>query len=500
MDEYKICTKAGNYIGVKEKLGVIAFKGIPFAQPPLGELRWQPPQPLATYDNKRQTDIYPPAPVQLNYPRHLADQMEEPIHIPISEDCLYLNVWTSDLTTPKKGILFWIYGGSYAIGHASRVQSRGEAFVSAHPEIVVVAPNYRLGVFGSINLEMFDGGEEYKFSNNLNLLDQRAALLWTRENAHLFGADPNTITLYGHSAGSNAICHHLASEESLPLFRGAICQSSFLQGPPPRSLEESRKASEEIFRYLGVTTLKGALSVSCDALLEAQKQVFGEIYGSPVVDNAVVFENEFGRMLDGTVSDKQILIGYSNGERDSGFVGLNDQESIDKVVGNNKRILKGRSEPVDKYLECHSGEKVSQLCMTAQTELMMTIPAELMARALSLHNDVYQFQFSWADPESEIRAPHGAPCPFVFGNQVSQCAPTQLKDQMQETWANFVSEGNPNNASIPTWPQYTPDGGAVMDIGEIWKAIDGFWETDYPIFAPLFEDYYALKEALGDGN
>ena len=150
---------------------------------------------LTVYDNKRRADYFSRPPhIQLNYPQHLADQMEEPIHTPISEDCLYLNVWVSDLTTPKKGILFWIYGGSYAIGHASRVQSRGEAFVAAHPDIMVVAPNYRLGVFGSINLDFFDGSDQYRCSNNLNLLDQRAALQWVRENARLFGADPDTIT------------------------------------------------------------------------------------------------------------------------------------------------------------------------------------------------------------------------------------------------------------------------------------------------------------------
>ena len=93
MDQYQITTKAGTYIGTKENSGVLTFKGIPFAQPPLGDLRWQPPQPLTVYDNKRRADIFPPAPIQLNYPQHLADQMEEPIHIPISEDCLYLNVW-----------------------------------------------------------------------------------------------------------------------------------------------------------------------------------------------------------------------------------------------------------------------------------------------------------------------------------------------------------------------------------------------------------------------
>lgn len=500
MDEYQIKTKAGNYIGTKEASGVISFKGIPFAQAPLGELRWQAPQPLKTFDKKRQADIFPPAPIQQNYPQHLADQMLEPIHIPISEDCLYLNLWTADLTTPKKGILFWIYGGSYAIGHASRTQSRGESFVKAHPEIVVVAPNYRLGVFGSIDLSMFGDSELYKYSNNLNLLDQRAALLWVKENAHLFGADPENITLYGHSAGSNAICHHLASEESIPLFKRAICQSSFLQGPPPRTLKESRVASEKIFDFLGIDTLDEALSVSADSLLRAQNHVFGEIYGSPVIDNVVIEENEFQRVLDGTLSDKEIMIGYSNGERDSGFVGLSYEESVRKLFNDNKSLLNNNIKPIEDYLSKHDGQDIQQLCMTAQTELMMTIPAEILARACSLHNKVYQFQFSWSDKKSNVRAPHGAPCPFVFGNQIPDTAPGGLVEEMQSTWSSFVSTGNPNNELIPKWSLYSASGGEVMDINETWIPIDGFWDIDYPIFAPLFEDYYQLEKVLNDGD
>lgn len=496
MEDYRIETKAGCYIGTQEKSGVLSFKGIPFAQPPLGELRWQPPQPLATYDNERRADIYPPAPIQLNYPRHLADQMKEPIHIPISEDCLYLNVWASDLKTPKKGILFWVYGGSYAIGHASRVQARGEAFVAAHPEIVVVAPNYRLGVFGSINLDVLGASEAYKWSNNLNLLDHRAALQWVRENAAAFNADPGTITLYGHSAGSNAICHHLASEESLPLFQRAICQSSFLQGPPPRTLEESAEASRKVFDYLGITALDEALAVSADNLLRAQQIVFGDIYGSPVIDNLVVKEGEFDRLIAGVAADKEVMIGYSNGERDSGFVGLNDEEAIDKVIKSNQRFLKGDRTPVDQYLSNHTDEPVLQACETAQTELMMTIPAELMARACALHDKVYQYQFSWADPSTGLRAPHGAPCPFVFGTQVPKCAPKDLQKQVQDTWASFIATGNPNNSSIPAWPEYTSHGGTVMNIDSEWTPVNGFWDKDYPVFAPLFDDYNALKEAL----
>lgn len=481
-----IDTKEGRYVGTVEPSGVISFKGIPFAQPPLGELRWMPPQPVATFDTERHTDIYPPAPVQLNYPKHLADQMGEPIHIPISEDCLYLNVWAADLETPKKGILFWIYGGSYAIGHASRVQARGESLVAAHPEIVVVAANYRLGVFGSVDMSILGGGEEYALSNNLNLLDQRAALEWVRANAAEFGADPETITLYGHSAGSNSVCHHLVSEDALPLFKRAICQSSFLEGPPNRTMQQAKEQSKKIFEAAGVNTVEEALSISSDKLLEAQREVFGEIYGSPVVDGLVVKPGELDALASGIAAGKEIMIGYSNGERDSGFVGLSEEECLSRVRTTNAAHLNGHEEKVDQYLELHSELSTQVACMNMQAELMMTIPAEIQARAAAKYSPLYQYVFTWADPSTGIRAYHGAPGPFVFGNQVPECAPENLQGQVQDAWAAFIATGNPNCPAIPQWPAYGKNGGTVMQIGAEWQPCEGYWDKDFALFGSLF--------------
>lgn len=138
--------------------------------------------------------------------------------------------------------------------------------------------------------------------------------------------------------------------------------------------------------------------------------------------------------------------------------------------------------------------------MTLQAELAMTIPAEIQARALSRHSSVFQYRFSWSDPGTDIRAPHGAPCPFVFGNQVPCCAPEQLGKQVQEAWVNFIVKGDPNNALIPAWECYRPDGGAVMDIDEEWKLIEDFWQQDFDLLSPLFEGASRLGEERPDGD
>jgi para-nitrobenzyl esterase len=495
MKRHTIETKTGCYTGVVEPSGVISFRGIPFADPPVGKLRWQPPQPVSTYDSVRTVDLYPPAPVQQNYPKHLADMMHEPLHIPISEDCLYLNVWAADLDTPKKGVLVWVFGGSYAIGHASRIESRGERFVAAHPEILFVSANYRLGVFGSIDLSVLEGGASASpLSNNLNLLDQRAALSWVRDNASAFNADPDTITLYGHSAGSNAICHHLASNESGKLFARAICQSSFLQGPPPRTLDQARADAQKIFDYLDVHTLDAALNLSAARLLEAQAAVFGEIYGSPVLDELTLPKDEFGALLNGSAAGKEIMMGYANGERDGRLAGMDPDAAVGKVIADNKKFLNGDSKPIEEFLRRHGDMPKQQAAMTAQAELAMLIPADIQARALAKHSKVYQYEFCWADASTGIRAPHGAPNPFVFGTDIPESAPKDLERQMQNTWASFIASGDPNNSDIPRWNAYTEHGGTVMTIDSKWKAVDGFWDTDYPIFAPLFEDSKRLED------
>lgn len=491
-----IDTKEGRYVGTVEASGVISFKGIPFAQPPLGDLRWLPPQPVATFDTERHADLYPPAPVQLNYPKHLADQMGEPIHIPISEDCLYLNVWSADLETPKKGILFWVFGGSYAIGHASRIQARGENFVAAHPEIVVVAANYRLGVFGSVDLSVLGGGNEYSLSNNLNLLDQRAALKWVRENAQEFAAEGCPITLFGHSAGSNAICHHLVSEDSLPLFERAICQSSFLEGPPPRTLSEARDASRRLFDAAGVSTVEQALFISSDKLLAAQHEVFGEIYGSPVIDGLAIKPGELERLGSGVAADKEVMIGFSNGERDSGFVGLSDDECIDRILRTNGKLLAGNEGIVDEYCSIHPELSTQVACMSLQAELVMTVPAEIQARLTAKHSKVYQYVFSWADETTGVRAYHGAPCPFVFGNQIPACAPADLSKKIQDAWASFIANGDPNCDSVPTWAPYSENGGSVMDISAEWKLCEGYWNEDYALLSHLFPSAALLGKEL----
>lgn len=494
--EHVIHTPKGTFVGTVENSGVISFKGIPYAKPPIGKLRWQPPQPLENNAHIVPADKFPPAPIQPDMPESLAARLGEAIHTPQSEDCLYLNMWCWDVTTPKKAILFWIYGGSYTIGHASRLQERGETFVAQNHDIVVVACNYRLGVFGSLNLSSIDPEGKYAYSCNLNLLDQQAALRWVKENAEFFGGDSERITLYGHSAGSNSISHHLAVPQSTQLFQRAICQSSFLIGHGTVSYEESNCAAKKILALIGADTLDDALSASAEKLLSAQVELYGQAYPPPVEDNITVQSNELDRIAAGELHDKQFLIGTSTGEYDQLFTGLTEEEALCKTITRNKERLGNNPECLlESFATLHPEMPKTLAFATANNELGMTLGGEIQARACALHNTVYKFLFAWSDPSTGMRAPHGAPCPFFFGNNIPEQAPNHLEEMVQEAWGNFIRTGNPSGSNIPQWPAYSNNKQPTMIIDETWNVSDSVWEKDYPFWESLFpETAYAEKE------
>ena len=490
-------TRHGRYVGTVEGSGVVSFKGIPFAKPPVGELRWMPPQKLDPGSLTMPADAYPPAPIQPDMPEPLAKRLGEATHRVQSEDCLYLNMWAWDLDTPKKAVLFWVYGGSFTIGDASRLQSRGERFVANHHDIVVVAPNYRLGVLGSLNLSALDEAGKYADSCNLNLLDQRAALEWVHENADAFGGDAGNITMYGHSAGSNSISHHLAIPESSKLIDKAICQSSFLVGHGTVSIDESLEFAKKFFDLLGVETLEDALAISAEALKGAQQKLCGLAYTPPVCDMRTVFPNELERLASGELKGKKILIGNSTGEFDQLFAGKTVEEARSLVMSRAEQRIGNDAKWVDGFCELHPEMGEVEALMTANNELCMTYGGELQARALAGSNEVRKFLFSWADPESGARAPHGAPCPFVFGNDIPFNAPADLYEKTQGVWASFIKSGEVEGEGVPAWPQYGRDGGFVMDIDEVWSLLDDPWKGDFAYWAPVYPEVDCVK---GEGN
>lgn len=495
MNHIVVKTEQGEAHGYVQPNGVLAFKNLPFAT----ARRWQAPCPVEQYpEGWAGSEAYGLAPIQPPPDPFWAQRNQEPVDFPQGEDCLNLNVWTCDLERPKKAVLFWVYGGSFLQGYNYKRAYLPENFVKAHPEIVVVAPNYRVGVLGSLNLSPLTQAPEYQYSNNLALMDIVCALKWVQKNIGAFGGDADCITMYGHSAGSNAISHLLVMPSAKGLFRRAICQSSYMTDLGTVALDTSVEIAKKFFELAKVETLEQALALKPDELLAAQKGLFRFQYGgskaskmfSPVEDSLTVMPQAFSNFVGGELNIQQLMVGGSQGEYDQMFLQKDLEESKDFVIQRNadKKVTQ---QDVEAFIALHPEMTEKEACMTIHNDLGLSLGGEFIGRACAGRIPVYEYVFRLRDPQEGWRALHGAPCSYVFGTNMPLGAPEHLETEMMDTWAAFINTGDPNNSRIPAWPQYKPDG-AVMCIDETWSVEEGYWKQDFAFWGPRFAEYRVL--------
>ncbi|WP_434311746.1 carboxylesterase family protein [Hominifimenecus sp. rT4P-3] len=485
-----VTAPCGTIEGFQGNESVFTFLNIPFAR----AKRWQLPELLSPFSETLEAKAYGPAPIQAEPDPFFAKRNGDFLNVPTSEDCLNLNIWTADLKTPKKAVLFWVYGGAYIVGYNYKRLNLPEKLVKAHPELIVVAPNYRLGVLGSLNLSSLDPDGSYKYSNNLALLDLIAALKWTNKNIQAFGGDPDNVTLYGHSAGSNAISHLLVIPEAEDYFQKAICQSSYMTDLGTVALDTSEEISRKFFELAGVSSLEEALKLSTDQILEAQKKLFGFRYGgskasklfSPVQDEWTVSKEAFKRLVNGEFKVQALMIGGSEGEYDQMFLKMDEAETKIAVIQKNQDKQVTESD-VEQFRSLHPELTPKEAYMTVHNQLGLRLGGEWIGRACCSHIPVYEFAFCLRDPKEGWRALHGAPCNYVFGNLIPEGAPKHLSSQMMDVWAAFATTGDPNTPSIPQWPKYESDG-AVMTIGEQWELELEYWKKDFDFWKDRFAE------------
>lgn len=480
----------GTIEGFQGEEGVCIFLNIPFAKAG----RWQAPKAIPPFSGVLEAKAYGPAPIQAEPDPFFAKRNGDFLDVPTSEDCLNLNIWAADLKTPKKAVLFWVYGGSYIMGYNYKRLNLPEKLVKAHPDLLVVAPNYRVGVLGSLNLSSVDPDGAYRFSNNLALLDLIAALRWTNQNIEAFGGDPENVTMYGHSAGSNAISHLLVIPEAEEFFQKAIIQSSYMTDLGTVAMDTSEEIGRKFLELAGVSSLEEALALSAEQILEAQKKLFGFRYGgskasklfSPVQDELTVSSEAFRRLAEGDFKAKALMIGGSEGEYDQMFLKMNTEETKASVIQRNSD--KGVTEAdMEAFRLLHPEMTEKEAYMSVHNDLGLRLGGEWIGRACCSHIPVYEFTFRLRDPKEGWRALHGAPCNYVFGNLIPEGAPEQLSFQMMDVWAAFAKSGDPNTPAIPEWPKYEPDG-AVMAIGEQWELDRGYWKKDFAFWKDRFAE------------
>ena len=452
--------------------GVRVFKGIPFAAPPVGPLRWRAPQAAAAWSGIRAADTFSAVcPQHGSYPPESAPE-------PTSEDCLYLNIWTPAEPAAKPlPVMVWIYGGALENGSASTPLYAGDGF--AKRGVILVTLNYRLGVLGFLALDSLRKESPAGVSGNYGLLDQIAALQWVQRNIGAFGGDARRVTIFGQSSGSISVSTLVASPLAKGLFQRAIGESGGLFEPLDLSSGFSLAGAEnngrEFARRQGAPTLAQLRAKSVSDLLNTPFD------GHFVVDGYVLKESPFDAYRRHAQNDVDVLVG-SNADEGQLFL---QKKAV--TVGNLKAILGADfPAPLVWLLNPNPGTTDSEARLAAATvegDMRFRWDMWRWARLAAEYGgkQVYFYQFSRTPPFPSgnryygLGATHGMEMTYVFDHLGQREVPWTAKDRelaavLPEYWANFAKSGDPNGPELPVWPSFRESPDKVMFLGEELRA------------------------------
>jgi para-nitrobenzyl esterase len=460
----QVRTEAGLVAGSKSADGkVVIFKGIPFAAPPVGELRWKEPQPVSPWKGVRKATEFGARCMQARIFEDMVFRDAGP-----SEDCLYLNVWTPGTSAKTKlPVMVWIYGGGFQAGATSEPRQDGEHL--AHKGVVIVSMNYRLGIFGFFSHPGLTAESAHHASGNYGLMDQAAALKWVHENIAAFGGDPNNVTIFGESAGSSAVSALMASPLSKGLIRAAIGESgAFFEKPlKAKRLEESERRDAVLAESLRLKSLGQLRGVSAEKLLEASRSGNDNHRFEPNIDGYFMPASPIEIYGRGGQAHVPLMAGWN---RDEGgyqqFFGAEQVSKENYAAKIRQKFGEGATEAL-KLFPGGSDEEVKRsaaLLSTADFIAFGTwkwLEIQLQTGGAA----VYRYEFDQVPPTSEGHAAeaglayHSAEIEYVFGTldwKKIKWRPEdyKLSEQMGAYWTNFAKTGNPNGVGLGAWPLY----------------------------------------------
>ena len=473
-------TSKGRVEGV-DSGGLFCFMGLPYAKPPTGRLRFQPPEAAEPWSGVRPAVRNGPVSVQAALPflRFLNAGAARQ-----SEDCLYLNVWTPGLDTERRPVLVWIHGGAFLVGSGSTAIYNGEP-LAARNDLVVVTLNYRLGALGFIHLDHVCG-PGFEQSSNLGLRDQLAALAWVRENIESFGGDPENVTVCGQSAGAMSIGALLGVDSEKRPFKRAILQSGAAQHVMSRSRAD--RVGEAFLAALGqpARTQEDLSKIPMGQILQAQGRINRELMGSsemmvmlPCVDGDLIPEQPIHRVESGRLKDVDLLVGTTLDEWklfapfDVRLPSFGNDSLVERfseqlpVYSPHAPIAKVAARQFREAVRERGGRVTPfEVWSAYQSARIFHHPAAELANAQAQAGGrVYRYLFSWRPPALGpfVGAFHAIDVPFVFGllsRPPLRFLPglmrpaKRLSDRMQEAWGEFARTGDPGHSRLPSWHSY----------------------------------------------
>lgn len=476
---------------------VRSFKGVPFAQPPVGNLRWQPPQPPQPWSGVRKADKFGPRAMQMPVFGDMGFRSDG-----MSEDCLYLNVWTPAKTTGEKlPVLVYFYGGGFIAGDGSEGRYDGESM--ATKGIVSVTVNYRLGPFGFLAHPELTKESPHHASGNYGLLDQQAALVWVQKNIQAFGGDPKRVTIAGESAGSISVSAQMASPLSKNLIAGAIGESgSVIATLEATPLVEAEQKGLKMAASLGLgdsPTLAALRQMPAQQLLEtAAKANF--MWFNPTLDGWFFPKNPADIFAKGEQAHVPLLAGVNSEEMGSGAVLGREQPTVENYRKALQRLYPAKADEVFKHYPATTEPEVLDAAQDLAGDRFISYGTWKWVDLCTRTGGQPTYYYVFARPRPAMRAELGNATPGFAGGVVTNAKPAavspprsrgavhsaeieyamgnlrlnevyawtpedhQVSRQMQDYFANFIKTGNPNGPGLPEWPLFAKGQRLVIDV------------------------------------
>ena len=489
--------------------GIQTYFGVPFAKPPLGDLRWKAPQAADPWEGVRETKVFGPRPMQTMVFGDMKSRSAG-----VSEDCLYLNVWTP-ATRNTKGlpVLVYFYGGGNVAGDASEPRYDGESM--AKKGMVVVTANYRLNIFGFLAHPELSAETPYKASGNYGVLDQHATLAWVQKNIAAFGGDPEKVTIAGESAGSIGVSVQMASPLSKGLIAGAIGESGAGIHPTmaPVSLEEAEKTGSEFLEKAGIKSIAELRKLPARDIYEIYNE--SKRFGFPMVIDGYFLPKSLPQIFEaGEQAQVPLLLGWNSAE----IPGMAFMQGLPYSPENfEKKVREVYPEDFEKVLELYPYANAKEVEYSATALASDRFIAYSTWKWFDLHRrnsdqPVYRYLYSKLRPPlvnqgmasglaggtvkkdddapkmpEPIGAPHACEIEYCMGNLhlVTDYAWTaddyKVSETMQEYFANFIKTGNPNGEGLPEWPAAAAEDSSppVMILDTESKAVDATMDDRY---------------------
>jgi para-nitrobenzyl esterase len=466
-----VATVNGSVQGTVEASGVHSFKGIPYAAPPVGDLRFRAPQPAGSWQGVRKAQAFGPRAMQLPIYDDMRFRSDG-----VSEDCLYLNVWT-----PAKGshlpVLVYFYGGGFMAGDGSEYRYDGESM--AKRGIVAVTVNYRLGIFGFLAHPDLTKESAHHCSGNYGLLDQHAALVWVQQNIAAFGGDPARVTIAGESAGSSSVCAQMASPLSKGLFAGAIGESGALTGNNRTvSLDTAEEKGAAFAARLGNKSIADLRAMSATDLLQASAR--GTRF-STVIDGYFLPEAPDEIYSAGDQMKVPLLAGWNSAEGNYGGILGGAAPTVENYVAAVQKLYGDKADEVLELYKATTTEEVKQAGTDLATDRFIAYSTwKWIDRAAATGGKpVYRYLYGHPRPpavganaggQAPMGAGHSWEIEYALGNLHTNTVYAWTVDDdkvsatMEGYFANFIKTGDPNGKGLPTWSPMKTMGSEIMVI------------------------------------